>query len=234
MKVSLLLLTIDRFETTTDYFEKNWINAKDGLDGSVDIELLVCDNGSNDRRVVDYFAPISTYHRINSKNEGCARASNQLFLRSHGDIISCFGSDNLLPTSWLQRTLEFMHEHPKVGNAAISDGAPPANNGRPHLSGTFNIQRSAIETCGFYSDDFDVYGFEDQEFNYRLVQHGYELAYVPDLIGHHVANLECDNFEYRKMKFDSYVKNSVLFESKINKMKSGGPVKEPMQIRDAL
>ena len=107
MKVSILMLTIDRFELTSRVWKHNLAAARYKLDRSIELECLICDNGSRDRRIVDFYRPHSNptiaYHRVNGINEGVGKAFNQLYLRSTGKFIAILGNDIEMPNGWLNR-----------------------------------------------------------------------------------------------------------------------------------
>lgn len=234
MLVSYLLLTLDRAETTIQAYEHNLKAAQIGLDPHIEVELLVCDNGSKDPQVIEYFKDKASYHRINSINEGCAKAYNQLYLRAGGEIITFSGSDNFQPNGWLQMALSEMAKMDKPGIVGISDGAPETR-GPGWITGAYVVAKSCIEACGFLHDDFDVYGCEDLDFNERVLRMGFECKMVPELTGSHSAHLPCDSQEYRKMKFNSYVKNLSKLHKRRAKMAERGAWKELLpEMRDPL
>ena len=118
--VSVFSLTIDRYELTKETITKNFERAKQ----FAPIEWLVADNGSKDRRVVEFVArhPLLAYHRVNSKNEGVSHAFNQLYLRSKGEYLCFMGSDLELPEGWLQEMLGYLRTGPNIGMVPIVTG----------------------------------------------------------------------------------------------------------------
>lgn len=233
MKVSFLTLTIDRFELTKATWEQNLTNASQGYRDQ--IEVLACDNGSTDRRIVDYFSGIAKYHRVNSRNEGVGKAFNQLFLRSTGDVIAMVGGDLLNPPGWLEAAVNMLYSVQNMGIVGIDwghSGVPPLTNqhGRkahwltPQLNrifGTCVFHRSLIERLGFFHEGYDVYGIEDSDWNERVNLAGYHSCYLPNMKCRHLVHDVGEQSEYRQMKDRSLSNNLAIFSERAPKFKSG-------------
>lgn len=240
--VSLFALTIDRYELTKRSIETNIANAQ----SAAPMELLVCDNGSKDRRVVDWVAkhPLLSYHRVNSKNEGVGKAFNQLYLRAKGDILCFIGSDLELPKGWLKEVLGYVNGVPNAGIVGMDwghGGVPPltfqygshAHWLTPQLNRIFGLwcfKRELIDRVGFFPEHYDVYGMEDSSFNERVTRAGFKSLYVPNI------NFRCthtgvgneDTGEYREMKNKSLGHNCNLFAQDVAKWDTGGAIFEPL------
>lgn len=232
MKISLLMLSIDRYEVTKNVLNHNISNH--GFPG--EIELLFCDNGSKDQRTIDFLdAKKPAYFRRNSVNEGCGKAFNQLFLRSTGDFIVLLGNDIELPTRWLNLFYNFHGlVRGQVGQPGIfgidwgHGSVPPINNKNgcqahwltPTLNRIFGVwffPRSIIETIGFFHEGFDVYGIEDSDFNERVNRAGFLSCYLPYLKSRHLVNDVGENSDYRRMKDASAGKNIGIFMDRVKK-----------------
>lgn len=245
MKASILILTIDRFEITRDTFLKN-IQRTHGA--PCEVEVLVADNGSEDRRVVDFFKGRTNYRRINTKNEGVGKALNQLYLRAQGDVICCLGNDIEMPENWLAESLRLLRLN-KIGIIGFDwgHGHTPANTEKfgvkagwltPTLNrvfGSWILNRSLIEEIGFFHEGYGPYGIEDSDFNERVNRSGYFSCYHPFLKSNHLVNDSGEQTPYRKMKDESLGKNVGIFGERLKAWDTGAslieqlpPMREPM------
>lgn len=46
------------------------------------------------------------------------------------------------------------------------------------------LRRKVIEQCGFYQEDL-IFGSEELDLSYRVVQNGIDILYCPDIVAHH-------------------------------------------------
>lgn len=233
MKASILMITIDRFDITTKCFEKN---IKRALSADMEIEVLVCDNGSNDRRIVDYFKNRKlAYHRVNSKNEGVAHAFNQLYLRATGDLICLLGNDIEMPEEWLKEAWAYIKSVPRAGIIGFDWGHTSLpemswKNGvharwlTPTLNrvfGSWVVERKVIQKLGLFHEGYGPYGIEDSDFNERVNRAGYNSFYHPTLKSSHLVHDVGEKTQYRKMKDDSLSNNLTIFGHRVREFDSG-------------
>ncbi len=52
------------------------------------------------------------------------------------------------------------------------------------LGGAHAIRRTVLETCGKY-DEVLMYGLDEIELAYRVLEQGYQIQYLPDVVVHH-------------------------------------------------
>lgn len=230
MKVSLLMLSLDRYEVTKNALENNLKNH--GFAG--ELELLFCDNGSQDRRVVDYLESKNpAYFRKNTRNEGCSRAFNQLYLRSTGDFIVLLGNDIELPDRWLNsfvnfhKAIEGATGFPGISGLDWGHGSLPPIKPRDGLNahwlnetlnrvfGVWFFSKELIETIGFFHEGYDVYGIEDSDFNERVNRMGFNSCYLPHLKSRHMVHDVGEKTDYRKMKDESLGRNLGIFAQRV-------------------
>lgn len=251
-KVSVMMLTIDRFDVTSKCFEENIKRARQGCPDAW-FEFLVCDNGSKDRRIVNYFYDLGNgqqgYHRINSRNEGVGKAFNQLYLRSQGDILVFMGNDILMPAMWLEQALHYLRVVPNPGIVGFNwghSGIPPTTSKfgieAPWLNaqlnrvfGTWVMKRELVEKLGLFHEGYDVYGIEDSDFNERVNRSEHNSLYVPNLLSSHLVNDVGEDSEYRRTKDASLSKNLGIFCERVKAFDSGATLVEPLPtMRDPL
>lgn len=254
LTVSFLMLTLDRYELSKSAFENNITNASHGLRSGVRFQYLVADNGSKDQRVVEHFAKLlkgaDDYHRVNTKNEGCGRAFNQLFLRSTGDIIVLLGNDIINSPGWLEECLKYLYGVPNSGLVGIDwgHGGIPALTTRwgirahwltPQLNrvfGTWTLRRRVIEEIGFFYEGYDVYGLEDSDVNERINLAGFNSLYVPNdyIRSVHMESDVGTNTPYRKMKDKAMANNLAIFHDRAAHFATRGIRDQLPDMRDPL
>ena len=177
-------------------------------------ELLSVDNGSTDRRVVDYIAGLKpVYHRLNPDNQGYARMLNQMLLRAKGDYLCVIDNDFLLPDAWLRKLVEVNQAIPESGISSyhcVLDLSMPVVLGgcEIHLQeavhGVKFFNRAVLEKVGYFYEGFHPYGNEDVEMNRRMRLAGYKNYYLG--AGDrciHVGDDVGEKTPYRQMKWDS-------------------------------
>jgi len=220
MKVSLLLLTMNRYEITSKTVAHNLRNP-----GHDDWELLVADQGSKDKRIVNFIAKIKPlYHRLNSRNEGVGHSFNQLYLRCTGEVICLFPNDILLPEGWLGHALALMKIVPNCGLAGFDwghSGTPPItvrfglkahwlNETLNRIFGVTLLPRKVIDVVGFFNENYGVYGLEDSSLNERVNRAGFNSFYIPGVRSEHIGH-DAEDKEYRKMKDQALEFNAKVF-----------------------
>lgn len=215
MKVSIILITINRYEQTKKTLDKILKNA------GHEFELLVADNGSDDG-VIEYIKSLNPkYHRLNRENEGVARTLNQLILRAEGDLICHIGNDIDMDDGWLAKLVECHSKIPNTGIAAVHtvETLYPAQNieglnvhpGK-RVFGPKMFGRKLINKIGYYREDYHPYGLEDSDIALRSHYSGFINYYIPDIRGRHEGHDCGQNTDYRRMKTESLMKASKLFE----------------------
>lgn len=174
-KVSLLLLTLDRYQMT-----KYCLNNLLAKTGFPDFELLVLDNGSTDKRTVDMtgessFPLVKKGSLIqNETNIGIAAGFNQLLRKAQGEYICFLSNDILVFDNWLSELIHYNNEIDKAGMTTIfCDGDKgtfsPLLNSRDEFThvwkpaknvtrGISLINRMALEDVGAFDEQLGVYG----------------------------------------------------------------------------
>ena len=173
-----------------------------------DYELLSCDNGSREQKVIEYVASLKpVFHQLNSSNLGYAPCLNQMLLRAKGDYLCVLDPDIELPSGWLARLVECNQAIPNSGVCGVHClfGIPEAKtiNGasvRPDecVFGVKFFSRAVLDKVGYYVEEFSPYGLEDRDYLRRVIRSGFTNYYVDGLSStHHGAG---QTGEYRKLK----------------------------------
>jgi len=143
--LSIMLITWNRGKITPGVLEKNLMHMTSGED----VELLIADQGSTDREIVDMLERIRlwevgqtaipefkhanvmrVHRRLNRENEGVGRTLNQLAIRAHGDVLMTMGNDILMPPGWDAEMLGYVRGVPNSGIIGMDwghGGTPPVS-----------------------------------------------------------------------------------------------------------
>ena len=211
--VSILLNTIDRYYMTVKCIGPALERA------GFAYELLVCDNGSSDRRVIDYIETLKpVYFRQNQFNEGCGQMHNQMLLRAKGDWICLLDNDiEIYGDGWLRALVETYESVPNSGvigihtkklcpekhnavnvnGVTIFEAIPPKEDA---VFGTRLFGRNVLEKVGYFSEDYGPYALVDNEYNSRVHHSGFRNYYIDWPSGLHLDIDVGQNTPYRLMK----------------------------------
>lgn len=246
--ISILLLSIDRFDLLKRTLVYNLENI------GCEYELLVCDNGSKDKRVIEFLeAQKPAYFRKNSINEGCGRAFNQLFLRAKGSHIALMSNDILWCKNWGQEMVTWADKVTDSGIVGLlfrPGGFAPLQEKHGHkahfviqtgsqeMSRVFGpnlFRREVVEKVGLFSEEFGPYGLEDSDFNERVTKSGLNSFYIPALRSEHLDEDSGQSTDYRKAKDMSLAANDKIFNERRAQRELTGQFKDPLPpMRDPL
>jgi len=235
-KVSLLLLTLDRYQMT-----KYCLNNLLAKTGFPDFELLVMDNGSTDKRTVNLtseesFPLVKKGSLIqNETNIGIAAGFNQLLRKAQGEYICFLSNDIFVYENWLSELIHYNNEIDKAGMTTIfCDGDKgtfsPLLNSRDEFThvwkptknitrGISLINRMALEDVGAFDEKLGIYGREREQYALRLANLNYNNFYIPNNFSVHLGREVNDNSQYRAMK-DKALQQSIGYYTESLKNKT--------------
>jgi|SRR5581483_5513781 len=223
-EVSILTVTLNRFEIATQYFGPALEKAGEPFN------LMAVDNGSEDSRIIDYiksFGPV--YHACLKENAGYAPALNQMLLRLETPY-ACVLDPDILPEqpNWLANlvstyeTLRYESEL-KPGSSGVrcifeyDEEMVVAGKKIFRTWNAFGIKffhRYILEpeNVGYFYEGYGKYGNEDIDMNYRLNRSGFTNYYIPGLAGHY--NDAHEHTPYRTQKWKDLEVASKLWEER--------------------
>ncbi len=176
-----------------------------------DFEVIVSIDGSSDgtQEMVGSFPAPFALRSLWQPNRGRAAARNAGLRAAVGELVVFLDDDMEPAPSFLdghQRAHSGASPRGVVGAAPIivADSAPPlvtyvgrafnarlerlARAERVHFkdayTGNFSAPRAVLERIGGYDEGFRLYGHEDYELLFRLVEAGVELVYGPEALAH--------------------------------------------------
>ena len=223
--VSILLLTIDRYETTRRCLDMAIANAH------YPNELLVTDNGSTDQRIIDYLIDLDpSYLMLNQENKGIAPMHNAMLERAKGDYFVLIGNDIELPPGWLSYLVSTYDQLKSLGHKPGLAGIHCVETLHPeqmyaenliihpghNVFGTMFFGREVLNEIGYFNEIYHPYGMDDSDYAYRLNKTGHINYYVHGMSSVHVENDVGKDTPYRKMKDMSLHNNVHKFNQAIN------------------
>jgi glycosyltransferase involved in cell wall biosynthesis len=194
--------------------------------GRDDIELVVVDDGSTDARTGREMDKLVAQgiKVIRQVNKGLAAARNAGILASGGQYIFPLDADDHLRQGWIDHGIRILDTNPEVG-VVYGDGEYfGIRTGRWHV-GPFNREQllrwNQIAACALYrrpiweqNNGYDgtmpVQGLEDWDFWLGAFEHGWQFAYVPEvLFDYRVAK---ESMLTRAHEFDKQVEEFIALK----------------------
>lgn len=175
-----------------------------------DVELIVVDDGSTDERTHREMDKLSVagFHVIRQENKGLPAARNAGIVASKGEYILPLDADDRLRPACIEHGMRILDAHPKTG-VVYGDAQFFGITNERWVVGPFNphglleknritasavFRRAVWEQNGGY-DERMLDGFEDWDFWIGAFEHGWQFAYVPEVL-----------FEYRKAEGSMYTR----------------------------
>ena len=184
-----------------------------------DIELIVVDDGSTDERTRKEIAALVDrgIKVIRQENQGLAAARNAGIHVSQGEYILPLDADNRIRENYLDHGIRILDNNPKIG-VVYGDAEYFGTRTGRWTVGQFQKERllawNYIDACAIfrrsvweqnqgYDGTMPVQGLEDWDFWLGAVQHGWQFAYVPEIL-----------FDYRVAK-ESMITRTFGFEPQV-------------------
>lgn len=184
-----------------------------------DIELIVVDDGSTDERTCkEMDALVAQGIRVvRQENQGLAAARNAGILAARGEYILPLDADNRLRPGYIEHGIRILDANPDFG-VVYSDAQYMGTRTDRWRVGPFDRDRllewNYIDACAVYrrsiweqNNGYDgtmpVQGLEDWDFWLGALEHGWQFAYVPEIL-----------FDYRVVP-QSMITGTFAFEAQI-------------------
>lgn len=249
--VSICLLTIDRYWITRYTVETLLKNS-----GEIDIELLVLDNNSTDRRTIQFIEGLIASKKYDNlirviteheaENIGVAKGFNKLFRQASGEYICTVGNDILLNPGWLYDLVYHNNIIEKSGLTAIHCVLQTGRFG-PLLTknddlinvwkrddnmvyGTMLFKKELLNEVGGFDETLSKYGCEDSQFAFRVNSLGYNNYYIPNQFSLHIGSDFGEDTEYRKEKDKNLKIATERLKETILEMKKNKNYKIPLNV----
>lgn len=203
MRVAAIMNTINRYGITPTCTEENIARA------GMDFDLFITDNGSSDKRIVEWGKRVAHKHTANETNMGNPYALNRMIKDAlEYDYIVILGNDILLPSNWLIHALTALQVH-NVGMVGwmlegkkhlsrfFKDGVEFEIDESNVVIGSTVMRREVIDKIG-YLNEFSKFGHWDATFSMRVSRH-FDCFYMARERAKHIG-VAPGEFEYKDMK----------------------------------
>jgi len=208
MKVAILMLSYERYDTLVQVLPNNLQNA------GCSVDLFILDQGSKDPRVLEIISSLRNgdtlragmWHFRND-NIGIAAGFNYLLRQHPGyDAYQFMANDILEQPGWVAKKVEYLKAIPDSGMVSIpcgDHGYPSRKAGGLWLHpgdviGQFMISRQVYEKVGAFREDFGKYGPVDNDYNIRCAKAGFTNYYLPGMKAVHLDDHANDLYGYDK------------------------------------
>lgn len=227
MKISVLLLTINRFHLTNEYVGDALRSA------GVDFDLCITDNGSTDPAIFDWCEKQNPkIYNKNETNQGTAQSLNRMITQNPSDYYVFIGNDIRLPKNWLKTMVDYAQQIPESGVIGIDWRGKEREYPRKTMNGltvmettnvfgTMLISQTLRNKIGKFCEDYGPYGLWDSDYSIRASKAGFTNYYINNLTSHHFGNDVGENSDYRRMKDESLSKARPIFSENLKKYEQG-------------
>lgn len=226
MKVSVLLLTINRWGLTSNYVGSALANA------GIDFDLCISDNGSTEPEIFDWCEKQNPkIYFKNGYNYGTAQSLNRMMDANPSDYWVFIGNDIRLEPNWLRTFVQYAEKTKDKAGVIGMDwrglnyDTVKINDtdvwGTSNVFGTMFITKELREKIGDFCEEYGVYGLWDSDYSIRAASAGLQNFYIPNVRSHHFGNDVGENSAYRKMKDESLKNAQPIFNANWEKYKQG-------------
>jgi glycosyltransferase involved in cell wall biosynthesis len=163
-----------------------------------DVELIVVDDGSTDERTRSEMDALRAQgvNVVRQENKGLAAARNVGIAASSGEYILPLDADNRVRPGYFEHGARVLDAKPAVGVVYGDPNFFGKRTGRCRI-GVFRAEylmrwnyidacaiyrRKVWEQVGGYDGTMPVQGFEDWDFWLGALEHGWQFAYVPEVL----------------------------------------------------
>lgn len=209
--ISLLIISFGRYQEVLETFA--CVNKYHGKK----IELLFLDN--NPAReletalssIVENNSSILFSYFHTGENLGVAEGRNFLIEKAQGDILITLDDDIEIEDIILliQKVADYMANNAKVGalafniknyftRKALSHEIPHGNKKLDFSQNLLTyyfigaghaIRKEVYQKAGFYPKDLGLYGGEERDLSFRILEAGYQILYASDIVIYHKVSL---------------------------------------------
>lgn len=205
--------------------------------------INIIDNGSTDgtQKYLSHLSKIHSKVKVHflHKNYGVAIAANLGWGLIDSDYYIKLDNDvEILDENWLEYLVSFSEKNKDVGmigyrllekhniNPIYLSSGDLFHHSEGCGGGVVCIPKRIHQCCGFWNEDYGCYGFEDLDYNNRVVLSGSKIGYHPnENIAKHIgyeSDIDLNNEKIKSYSVNDttkgeklYLLNKFLFENKI-------------------
>ncbi len=201
VRVTYIMNIIDRYPITKDVTEKNILYAGRGID-----EFIFTDNGSTDKRIIQWAIGAADTLILNETNVGNPQALNNALKKAKGDYIVIAANKTEHSKGWLKTAIKVLEDN-SIG--LVSFGKAPNKRNSLNINGvdceidhngtcgTWVMKRTTFEKVGYFSE-WSKYGYWDGDYCERIRLAGLQDVYIPGVTKNKL--IKTDPKGYKEMK----------------------------------
>jgi len=210
--ISLLIISFGRYQEVLETFA--CVNKYHGNK----IELLFLDNNPERKleaalsSIIENNSSILFSYFHTGENLGVAEGRNFLIEKAQGDILITLDDDVEIEdiTLLIQKVTDYMANNAKVGalafniknyftRKALSHELPHGNKKLDFSQNLLTyyfigaghaIRKEVYQKAGLYPKDLGLYGGEERDLSFRILEAGYQILYASDIMIYHKVSLD--------------------------------------------
>jgi len=202
-------------------------------------EILVLDDNSNEN-LSDAIAQELTDERLkcirSEKTLGVAGGRNELIKKAQGRYLITLDDDAILrDDDCIEKLISLFDSHPDVGllsfkivdvvggketrarvpyRRATIKRHPEVLNSPQYasyfLGGGHAARKSVYDKCGLYQEDL-LFGCEELDMSYRILEAGYKIFYTPDIVVEHYPETPKPSTKAARRKYSYYLMRNKIW-----------------------
>ncbi|MBD3361201.1 glycosyltransferase [Candidatus Woesearchaeota archaeon] len=238
MELSIIAVVIDNLEVTKRFVSsiRQYTKGK--------YELVLIDNGSKNKKAIQYFKKSADKYFRFPKITDLAKAWNKGIELSKGKYVAVVNNDTVVPPNWFKLLKETLDKNKKAGMVSpitywLIKGYFSYGNLR-NFDKTFSkpfklmkfkdvvmgefcvFKRKALKAVGGYSEIYHILSGEDLEMCFQLYSNGYDICVDPRVFVYHQGGASrIKSIISKKRERNIYQKNFKLFKSRWPKYTKG-------------
>ncbi|OOF67866.1 glycosyltransferase family 2 protein, partial [Rodentibacter caecimuris] len=205
--ISLLIISFGRYQEVLETFQ--CINKYQGNQ----VELLFLDNNSERKletalsSIIESNSSILFKYFHTGENLGVAEGRNLLIEKAQGDILITLDDDIEIEdiTFLIKKVIDYMENNTLLGALAFNIKNYFTRNALSHeiphgnkkldfsqnlltyyfIGAGHAIRKDVYQKAGLYPKDLGLYGGEERDLSFRILEEGYQILYASDIVIYH-------------------------------------------------
>ncbi|MCR1837560.1 glycosyltransferase [Pasteurella caecimuris] len=205
--ISLLIISFGRYQEVLETFQ--CINKYQGNQ----VELLFLDNNSERKletalsSIIESNSSILFKYFHTGENLGVAEGRNLLIEKAQGDILITLDDDIEIEdiTFLIKKVIDYMENNILLGALAFNIKNYFTRNALSHeiphgnkkldfsqnlltyyfIGAGHAIRKDVYQKAGLYPKDLGLYGGEERDLSFRILEEGYQILYASDIVIYH-------------------------------------------------
>jgi GT2 family glycosyltransferase len=237
MELSIIAVVIDNLEVTKRFVSsiRQYTKGK--------YELILIDNGSKNKKAIQYFKKSANKYFRFSKIADLAKAWNKGIEISTGKHIAIVNNDTVVPPDWFKPLKETLNKHQKAGMVSpmthwlYSSYFTDRNLRNLDIKKPFKLvkfkdivwgefcvfKKEVLKKVGGFCELYKRMSAEDLEMCFQLYDKGYDIYVDPRIFIYHEGGASTSKSEIisKKVRDKYYDENFKLFKSRWPKYTKG-------------